>query len=240
MKAKERQHLKQNEFADTALRVVAAATENRQRVVTLAVVAGLVIALVAGYAWWRRHTAEQGGSLLGEAMATVQAPIVPAPTLPGATQTPGTYPTAEARNEAALEKFRAVMAQYPFTAAGRSATYHAAALLLSTGKAAEAETLFAQNATEAASTIYGPMSRMGEAEAQAAQGKYDQAIATFTALSADRDGPVPVDGVLMQLARVQLEAGHADEAKAAFKRVVDEFPESVYLNEARQELTKLG
>ena len=47
---------------------------------------------------------------------------------------------------------------------------------------------------------------------------------------------LPVDGVLMELARACLKAGKTQDARAAFKRVVDEFPESSYVAEARQQL----
>ena len=57
---------------------------------------------------------------------------------------------------------------------------------------------------------------------------------------ADRDGMLPVDGVLMQLARAYEKAGKAAEARTAYKRVVDEFPDSLYVPAARTELTRLG
>jgi TolA-binding protein len=81
---------------------------------------------------------------------------------------------------------------------------------------------------------------MGVAEALAAQSKYEQAIQVLTELSGDRNGPLPVDGVLMQLARTCAKAGKTQDARAAYKRIVDEFPESGYVPEARQQLTLLG
>jgi outer membrane protein assembly factor BamD (BamD/ComL family) len=44
----------------------------------------------------------------------------------------------------------------------------------------------------------------------------------------------------MQLARTYAKAGKASEARAAFKRVVDEFPDSNFVTEARQQMTVLG
>jgi outer membrane protein assembly factor BamD (BamD/ComL family) len=44
----------------------------------------------------------------------------------------------------------------------------------------------------------------------------------------------------MELARTCVKAGKKEEARAAFKRVVDEFPESVYLADARQQLATLN
>ena len=52
--------------------------------------------------------------MLGIAMSIAQAPIVPPPTVPGATQAAGTYPTDKARRKPALQAFQqVVIAQYP-------------------------------------------------------------------------------------------------------------------------------
>jgi outer membrane protein assembly factor BamD (BamD/ComL family) len=48
-----------------------------------------------------------------------------------------------------------------------------------------------------------------------------------------------VDGVLMQLGRAALAAGKSDEATRAFTRVVDEFPQSLYVSEAREKIATL-
>jgi TolA-binding protein len=240
MKTKERQHLKQNEFATRMVALANTAAENRQRILPIVLVIVLIVVALAGFTMWRQRAREAGTAMLGQAMSIAQSPIVPAPTLPGATQAPGTYPSLEARNEAALKLFQEVATQYEGTDAGRAASYHAAAALLEMGRAAEAETAFAESATRAGDSIYAPMSRLGRAEALAAQAKYDEAIALLTELSGDRDGRLPIDGVLMQLGHVSMKASKTNEARAAFKRVVDEFPDSPYVPEARQQLTVLG
>ena len=50
---------------------------------------------------------------------------------------------------------------------------------------------------------------------------------------------VPVDGVLMHLARAYLLAGRTEAAEENFARIVDEFPESIYGPIAQAELDKL-
>ena len=57
--------------------------------------------------------------------------------------------------------------------------------------------------------IYGQMARLGLAEAQARSGQFDQAINTFKELAQRKDGPLPVDGILMQLGRAYRDAGRA-------------------------------
>ena len=62
------------------------------------------------------------------------------------------------------------------------------------------------------------------AEAQVAQGKFDQAITIYREMSSDTKADLPADGVLMALGRACVQAGRKDEAARAFTRVVDEFP----------------
>lgn len=239
MKSQERHHLKENEFARTAARVATAVSENRGRAIYGSIAIVAVAAVVGGYFWWTSRTANRAGALLGEAMSIAQAPVVPPPTVPGAKQSPGTFPTEQARREAALQAFQRVASEYGSTQAGVGARYQLAATLLTMGRGAEAEKAFREVA-DAGSNIYSAPARLGVAEALIAQSKYDDAIKTLTELSADRNGPLPVDGVLMQLARTCERAGKTQEARAAYKRIVDEFPESGYVPEARQHLSALG
>ena len=238
MKAQERRHLKTNEFASTTIQVVETLRENRDRVVMWSVAVAAIIAIGGGYWYWQKHTNDEASSLLAVGMSIAQAPIVPPPTLPGATQTAGTYPTDQARQEAALQTFQQVATQYPSTSAGRDGA-------ISDGRGADGARPAAggRAGVQAPSpTRPGRLSTarwlaLGRAESLRYQGKYDDAIKALTDLAAERDGMLPVDGVLMQLARTCLKAGKTQEARAAFKRVVDEFPDSNYVAEARQQLT---
>lgn len=236
MKAQERHQLKQNEFAVTVARVSDVVNQNRR-----AVIAGIAAVLIAatalgGFLWYRRHSNDQAGALLGKAMVIVQSQIAPAPTLPGAQQNAGTFPTDKARQEAALQAFQAVITSYPNTMAARAARYHSAGALMQLGRYSEAEKAFQDAIDRAGSAIYGPMARMGLGEAYVAGKQYDKAIALYTDLSGQRDGALPIDGVLMVLGRTYAKAGKTSEARATFKRVVDEFPESPYAKDARQEM----
>ena len=240
MKAQQRHQLKQNEVARTAARAVETFTEHRDRIMTITVIVLLVAAVAGGWFYWRKRTNDKAGAMLGVALTITNSPIVPAPTIPGATQAPGTYPSDRARQEASLKAFQDVATAYPSTAAGLAAQYHVGASLLLLERFPEAEKVFADVAARAGSSVYGPMAKMGRAEALAGESKYDDAIKVLTDLSADRDGALPVDGVLNELARACVKAGKKAEARAAFKRIVDEFPESVYGPDARQQLAALN
>jgi TolA-binding protein len=238
MKAKERQQLKQNEFAETTMKVLGALRE-RQSVLAPIVIAAIVVAIaVGGYFTWRKSRADKAGALLGIATSISQAQVAPPSTLPGAKQSPGTYPTAKARSEAALEAYQDVISQYPSTDAATAARFDAAAELSSLGRLSEAEQMY-RTVADTGSALYAAPAQMGLAKTLVAEGKRDDAIKLLTDLSAQRDSTVPVDGVLMQLAEVYEKAGKAQDAKAAYKRVVDEFPDSPYVADARQQIAAL-
>jgi TolA-binding protein len=239
MKAKERQRLKQNDFVANATRVIAVIDEHRGQATVIGVAALVILALAGGTWYWRSHTADEAGALLGVAQATAQATIAPASTLPGVGQPAGTFPTEQARTEAAIKAFQAVVDQYPSTAAGMAAEYNVASNLMVLGKFDEAATAFRRVAAGSASAVYKTMAEVGAAQALASAGKYDDAIKAYTDLSAERNSPLPVDALLMQLAQTDVKAGKTTDARATFKRVVDEFPDSEYVSDARQQMAAL-
>ena len=240
MKAQERHHLKQNEFAVTAGRMAEAVKENRDRWLMIAGVVVVIGAIAGIYMFMSGRSADRAAAAYGSALLIEQSPIVPAPTVPGAKQQPGTFPTEAARTEAALAAYKKVVDEYGNDDTGRAAKYRMAGIYLTTGKAAEAEKLFAEAADGAGSSLYGPLSQLGRAQALTAQAKYDEALRILTDLSGQRDSALPIDSVLMELARVSERAGKTQEARAAYKRVVDEFPQSSYSGEARERLAAIG
>jgi TolA-binding protein len=67
-------------------------------------------------------------------------------------------------------------------------------------------------------------------------GQFDAAVTAFKAVLGQKDGKLPLDGVLMQLGRAYALAGKASDARQTFQRIVDEFPQSSYAAAARKEL----
>ena len=87
--------------------------------------------------------------------------------------------------------------------------------------------------------IYQRTARLGLAEVATKAGRHDEAITIWKDVAAKADGDVPVDGVLIQLARTYQAAGKSPDAVQAYKRIVDEFPQSPYLDDARREMEAL-
>ncbi len=241
MKRTERHRLKENEVASTMAR--AKETFDRFRTPILAAGVGVLVIIIgiAGFVTWRSQTDSQSRQMLADAMTVAQTKVAPAPA-PGAAPTPkpaSGFPTGQARDEAALARFMAVANEYPSTDAGIEARYHAAATLTVLGRYGEAVQRYQEVIARAGGTVYGQMAKLGIADTEAASGKFDAAIATYRELAASSTGDLPVDGILMQLAYACQAAGKTGDARQAFKRIVDEFPQSLYAADAKRAIDGL-
>jgi len=239
MKRTERHHLKENELEKLARRA-REAIQTRRRETTAAVVALLVIGVVSiGYWAYRERVRTRAHALLASALAVQEARVGP-PTAPGtgAASTPS-FATERERSLAALTKFKAAADAYPSTDAGIFGRYMQATTSMALGNAADAAREYQQVIDRAGDGIYGQMARLGLAEAQARAGQYDQAINTFKELAQRKDGPLPVDGILMQLGRAYRDAGKREDAQQTFNRLVEEYPQSPFAGDAKRELDTL-
>jgi TolA-binding protein len=241
MKASERHKLKQNEFARQVARVQTLIETRGRDIAMIGIVIVAVLLLAGGYSWWRQAQHNRANTAFAAALAVYEAPVVapvaPEPGSPIPVPQPGTFPTEQAKFEAALPRFLEAADSFPATPAGVAARFHAAGILASLGRFAEAEQRYQEVIEHARSgSIYARTGRLGLAEVQVAQGQYDNAIAVYTELARDTNSPIPLDGVLMQLGRAQARAGNREEAARTFGRIVEEFPLSAYATDARREM----
>lgn len=242
MKRTERHRLKQNEFAHTVARAQAALQARGGDLVKALVAVAVLIAIVGGYALWRNARESSADELLATALATHEMPVVPpqppAPGSPPPVPQPGTFQSEQERFDASLPKFLEAADANPGSQAGITARFHAAGILASIGRHADAEQHYRDVIDRAGTGIYGRTARLGLAEVQVAQGKFDSAIDLYTELTRDTSSTLPLDSVLMYLGRACARAGRTEEAVGAFTRVVNEFPQSPYAAEARREMTE--
>jgi tetratricopeptide (TPR) repeat protein len=248
MKRTERHHLKENELVHS-IEAARDFLETRQRQIA-GVAIGVVVLVLAGVgiSVYRQQTQSRGSELLAEAMVALNARVVPAGAAAGEDNVPaaatlgatGTFSTEEAKLNAALPKLKAAADAYPDSTAGITARYHLAGALAALGRHTEAIEAFEEvTKRSGASSLYGRMARMGKADTQAHAGQLDAAIAAWKDLSAAAGDDLPVDAILMELARAYVQKGDTEEARKTFTQIVDQHPGSPYLPEARAELENL-
>jgi TolA-binding protein len=239
MKGSERHRLKENELSHVLGDASARLQQNRS---TLGLAGGIVVlALVVGAGFWAWTTRgeNRAQAMLGDAIVIMQAPVEDPK--PGAKPGVVSYPTVQARAEAALAKFVEVHNAYPNTDAGIASRYYAASALGMLGRHAEAAARFQETVGLAGeNSFYGRMARLGVVETSAQAKKFDEAISAAQALvNNTTDDTLPRDALLMELGRVQAAAGKKAEAKQTLDKVIADFPESPYMEEAKRMLAEL-
>jgi len=247
MKRIERKHLKENELAET-LSMARGYIEPRRKAITGTLVAlGVLVIAVVIVSVLRGRSQSVSEAALAEAMVALNAPVVPAG-VEGAEGVPaaaalsatGTFATEEAKLNAAVPKLKAAADAHAGTEAGIQARYHLAGALSSLGRHDEAIKQFEEVTTRAGTdSLYGRMARLGKADAQARAGQVDAAIETWKAMAQSEGEDLPVDAILMELARAYVQKGDTEEARKALTEIVDKHPQSPYLAEAREELENL-
>jgi TolA-binding protein len=247
VKRLERKHLKEDELAHT-MRVAREFVEPRQQLlkqIGAAVIVLLVI--VVAYGFWKQRTDSRGEKELAEALVALNAEVVPvgvagADGVPAAAQlnNTGTFATEADKLNAALPKLKAAADAYPSSPSGIQARYHLGGSLAALGRLAEAITAFDEVIKQAGEgSLYGQMAVMGRADAQSKGGQVDAAIDSLKALAARGGETLPVDAVLMELARAYVQKGSRDEARKTFTEIVEKHPQSPYISDARAELDAL-
>ena len=238
MKTTERHHLKENDLSVLARSARRAADERRGPLLSILVALAVLAVAALVYFGWRGQVEGRAVGLLADASIVETARVGP-PAAPGAPSAGLTFPTEKEKMQAAMAKFKSVADQYPSTDAGLFARYREATILMALENPADAMKSYQLVIDGAGSRIYGQMARLGLAEAQARGGQYDNAINAYKELVSQADGPLPIDGILMQLGRTYLDAGKPADAEQVFTRVVEEFPSSPFSGDARRELDNL-
>ena len=248
MKRTERRHLKENDLAQSIANVREFIEPRSKQLVTAGIVVVLVIVAGFGVMLVRRQMQGRGQQQLADAMVALNARVVPpsaqtqegdipAAATIGAT---GTFSTEEAKLNAALPKLKAAADAYPDAPAGIAARYHLGGALAALGRYPEAIKEFEVVAQKGGSnSLYSRMARLGKADAQVRGGQLDAAIASLKELAAQKDADMPVDAVLMELAKAYAQKGNTADAKKTYTELVDQHPQSPYSAEARQELENL-
>ena len=243
MRREERHHLKENPLA-TGLAQFQYVLERHTRTIAAAVVLVLAGALGAGgYFWWQQGRIDRAGGLLADALLVLDSEVPaadPSADDAAAGDDGGGFASEAAKLEAAVERLLAVADAYPSLRPGITARYEAAVALVGLGRPDEAAGHYQRVIDTAAGQLHATMARLGLAETHVLRGDYNGAVELLRRETEAEESEVPVDAVLMRLGRAYELAGQDADALAAFTRVVEEFPFSVYSSEARRKTDALG
>jgi len=227
-----RKQIKQNELVSFVDHGMHWLSQNWRRVTAVgggAFVAGIVIWGVVSLLGSRSSAATKA---LADALASYNAPVGAA----AAADAKLKFNTDSERLAAAETGFRQVSSKYWLTEQGRTAKLYLAAIAAERGDQAQAVRLLGELTSKRRSD---PVTRWAMADLvrlRIAKGEGLLLQKDLEGMAAGTDPRLPRDAALFSLAVIQERAGQQAEAARLYKKLVDDYPESPYVYEARQRL----
>lgn len=213
---------------------------DREVKITLAVALGAAV-IAAGLYQYQKHQTQEGARAFSQAQEIFEAPVLAE--LPEGAERPTitSYATAAEKYQKAATAFDGVASRFGGSPVGLRSRYYASLSRLQTGDQARAEKDLQDLASGGGEDrLVRGLARLALAEAYRRRGDVEKAAAGYRQVADDASSDVPRDHALMRLASLLEDARRYHEAASAYQRVVEEFPNSVYLADARRRALALG
>jgi tetratricopeptide (TPR) repeat protein len=223
-----RKDLKRNEIAETVGRTMDYVTGHRRGVVESIAIAAAVALLVAAFFLVRGYRESQAGRELSAGLTALDTPVAGSP---AALNAPKTYATEGEREREArshLERAAGIRG----TEAGRAA----AVILAAREPAAASSSETLSRAARDAKAEVAAAAELDEARLLASKGKTSEAIDRLKRAIESPRSSAPKDALLFALAEIYEKSGAPADARATYQRLVNDYPNSPYRQDARQKL----
>jgi tetratricopeptide (TPR) repeat protein len=239
MKKELKKQIKQDELVTGAERAWAWLSEHRQSVRTTALVLAVVAVLGGGLSHVQGRRAREAQSALSEALELFHTPLK-AQVAPGSTAPAGAFASAEEKYTKAAAAFDGVERRFGGQPAGLTAAYYAALCRVELGQTAEAEkSLSALAARRDGDRLEPALARLALADLYRRTGQVDKAVDAYRQAAEDTALPLPRDHALIGLATLLEDNGRLAEAREVYRRLMAEFPSSIYAGDARSRVAYL-
>ncbi len=233
-----RKDIKRDEFASAVGRGVEyAESHSRQLLYTIGGVLAAVLVAILVYLYLD-HRSEAANEALAAAVKIYRAPIQAAGANPADPKEPS-FPSEAARQAKARELLIRVRDGYRFTDAADLASLYLAELDAGSGKLATARQLWSDFAKKHGDSMLAAQARLDLMEVDRGQGKGQQVAQSLREMLDQSDPPLPQDVILYQLGTTLEQLNRDQEAIQSYQRLIDEFPQSAYRQNAQQRLTAL-
>jgi tetratricopeptide (TPR) repeat protein len=193
----------------------------------------VVVAIAAFYREYQQRREITATEDLAEALLIAQAPVVPSGATPPDTDQP-TFTTEEARLARAREMFDKVRADHAGTDAADIASVYRADVATREGDLALARELWEGFLQRQKDHMLAAEVQLNLMSLDRLEGRGDELITRLNSMldSPEKNG-LPTDVLLNQLAITLEDSGREEEAGRAYRRIIDEFPDSPYVAGAR-------
>ena len=237
-----RKDMKKDEFASAVGRGVEYA-EGHVRPIIFGI-GGAVLLAVVGFLIYGfvGHRSDAAGDRLAAAVKTYRAPLNPAEAKPNDPKEPSFVDEA-ARRARAKTLFAKVRSDYGHTDAADIAGVYLAQIAMIEGKPEEARKLWTAFVDAHPDSMLAGEARINlihlERGKQASKEKLEELAQRLKAMQGQSKPPLPEEVILNELGATYEQLGRKDDATQAYKRILDEFPQSAYKASAQQRLSAL-
>ena len=232
MRRKERHELKQNELLMLLDSLAIWASSNGRTLRTGSLLAVLGAVVVGGVHVYQRGRQQEAETLLAEGMAVYHGVVRENTVISGPDDGP-TFESAEARYGSAVEAFQKVESQFGSLPQGREARYYLALSKAGLGEVEQAQALLEDVIRKRGDLLYYLASQT-LATVKAERGDHAGAAELYRALLDDPQVPLPKDQLLFSMAQQLEEDGKLEEARQAYLRFLEEYPQSSLRSQAEQ------
>ena len=219
---------KDDEFVSAAEMIFRWTAENWR-----ALIAGFGAVTIVALLWWAATSwigarADDASLLLSQAVATFEGEPDPASLVPAGDV------------EAAEEQFRQVVQSYGRTDQADMARLYLARIALGRGQTDEARPVLVDLSSRHPNDVIGQFATFDLIKLRIASGEGAEVAAELETMVTTQSAGLPRDAALYQLGELLAAEGQSDSARPYFELLIEEFPESPYLANARQRLAELG
>jgi predicted negative regulator of RcsB-dependent stress response len=233
-----RKEIKRDDFAAAVGRSVEYA-ESHVKTILYAVLGAVVVAGLAVAIYFYFGSRRQGANeALAEAMKIYQAPIATTGAKPNDPTAP-TFATEAARRTRAKELLEKVRDDYGMTDAADIASLYLAQIAAAEGRLDEARELWSDFADEHGDSMLAVEARLNLIDLDRKQGKGEQVVQDLNAMLEKGASTLPQDVIMNELGKTLEQLGRPQEAVQFYQRILDEFPQSPYRQEAQQKVSSL-
>jgi tetratricopeptide (TPR) repeat protein len=234
MKRELKRQIKQNELVSGVQQASQWTAAHESQLKVTAAVAAVVALAVFGMTTYRNSRRNEADRLFSAALETFHSPV--ATELPeGFEPPPGTiYATAAEKYRKAAGQFDEVERKYGSLDVGTRSRYYGALCRVELAEYDAAEKPLSELAARRDVAMESSLARLALADLHRRRGQVDKAVDDYRRLSEDTSFVLPKDHVLVELGTTLESARRPAEAGAAYRRVFEDFPDSVYAAEARR------
>jgi predicted Zn-dependent protease len=213
-----RHQLKQDSFTEATKETFSWAVEHRRKLITGAIVVLAIVAVVLGTWAILQYRDQQASAKLGNAMRTLEAPVLPAGTPRQSDMV--AFTSAAERGKAAVKQFGDIASQYGHTRSGKIARYFEGVAALDAGDNALAEKALAD---VSGSEDLSSLAKFALASVYRRQNREADAIRLYKELIENPTSSVPKSTAQLELASVY-EAKQPQEAAKIYQQVAKDNP----------------